>query len=182
MAERADVIEKLSRTELFGGLSEEELLEFCENAQTVEFAAGEELIREGREPGYMFVVTRGSVEVVKKVRRGERVLATLAATDRPTVVGERGLLLASDSAEGASATVRAASRVEAVRLSRKRFKEMVRAESPAAFKVSYRISKTLARRLVSLDEEVVAAIRELESRGEVDLEAFRDRLVTDWMR
>ena len=51
---------------------------------------------------------------------------------------------------------------------------------PAAFKLSYRIARTLARRLTRLDEEVVEAIRELESRGETDVEAFRDRLITDW--
>ena len=31
-----------------------------------------------------------------------------------------------------------------------------------------------------LDEEVVEAIRDLESAGEADLEAFRDKLITDW--
>ncbi len=51
---------------------------------------------------------------------------------------------------------------------------------PAAFKLSYRIARTLARRLTRLDEEVVEAIRELERRGETDVEAFRDRLITDW--
>lgn len=182
MAEQTNIVESLRGTELFAGLSDEELSEFCESAESVEFASGEELIREGREPGCMYVITTGSVEVVKKVPRGERKIATLAATSRATVVGERGLLLTSDNAEGSSATVRAQSRVEAVRLSRKRFKEMIRAGSPAAFKVSYAISKEIARRLVSLDEEVVSAIRELERKGETDLEAFRDRLVTDWMR
>ncbi|WP_240432606.1 Crp/Fnr family transcriptional regulator [Rubrobacter indicoceani] len=182
MAERTNIVESLRGTELFAGLSDDELSEFCENAEAVEFAPGERLIEEGREPGCMYVMTTGIVEVVKKVPRGERKLATLAAAGRPTVVGERGLLLASDADEGASASVRAQSRVEAVRLSRKRFKGMIRAESPAAFKVSHAISKTIAERLVRLDEEVVSAVRELESRGETDLEAFRDRLVTDWMR
>ena len=31
-----------------------------------------------------------------------------------------------------------------------------------------------------LDEEMVEAIREIENRGETDMEAFRDRLITDW--
>ena len=45
---------------------------------------------------------------------------------------------------------------------------------------SSRIARTLARRLTRLDEEVVEAIREIENRGETDMEAFRDRLITDW--
>lgn len=182
MSEAASIVESLRGAEFFAGLSDEELGEFCERAETVEFVSGENLIREGREPGCMFVITAGSVEVVKKVPRGERVLARLAATERPTVVGERGMLLTSDSEEGSSATVRAGGRVKAIRLARSRFKEMIRAGSPAAFKVSRVISETIAHRLVRLDEEVVSAIREVESKGETDLEAFRDRLVTDWMR
>ena len=91
-------------------------------------------------------------------------------------MGERGLLGES----GASATVRAVDGVEAIKIPRDTFRRMVEEGRPAAFKLSYRIARTLARRLTRLDEEVVEAIRELESRGETDVEAFRDRLITDW--
>jgi CRP-like cAMP-binding protein len=74
----------------------------------------------------------------------------------------------------------AVDRVEAVKIPRETFTRMVEEGRPAAFKLSYRIARTLARRLTRLDEEVVEAIRELESRGETDVEAFRDRLITDW--
>ncbi len=57
---------------------------------------------------------------------------------------------------------------------------MIREGRPAAYKLAYRISGILAGRLARLDEEVVETIRELESRGETDLQAFRDKLVTDW--
>jgi hypothetical protein len=57
---------------------------------------------------------------------------------------------------------------------------MISEGRPAAFRLSYRISRTLAHRLTRLDEEVIEAIRDLERRGETDLEAFRDRLITDW--
>lgn len=167
----------LGRTELFEGLTEEELAEFTARAERVSFEYGEEIIREDREPACMFVITSGGVEVVKKVPGGERLLARLQARERPTVVGERGLLDGS----GASATVRAGGRVEAVQVNREAFRAMIKAGSPAAFKVSYRIARTIALRLTRLDEEVVATIRETENRGETDLEAFRDRLVTDWM-
>ena len=91
-------------------------------------------------------------------------------------MGERGLLGES----GASATVMAIDEVEAIRIPRATFRRMVAEGRPAAFKLSYRIARTLARRLTRLDEEVVEAIRELENRGETDMEAFRDRLITDW--
>lgn len=166
----------LRRTELFESLTDEELAEFIEGAERVSFGAGEAMIREGREPECMFVVTSGSLEVRKKVPGGERVIARLEAAERPTVVGERGLLAKS----GASATVRARGRVEAIRIRREVFRRMISDERPAAFKVSYRVSRTIAERLTRLDEEVVEMIREVERKGDTDVEAFRDRLITDW--
>jgi CRP/FNR family transcriptional regulator, cyclic AMP receptor protein len=169
--------EKLGQVRLFEFLTEEEREEFMEGSEPVNFEPGEEIIEEGGETHDLFVLTSGRVEVRKRIRGGgDRLLAEIDATSEQTVVGERGLLGES----GASATVRAVSRVETIKISRDTFRRMVSEGRPAAFKLSYRIARTLARRLTHLDEEVVEAIRELESRGESDLEAFRDRLMTDW--
>jgi CRP/FNR family transcriptional regulator, cyclic AMP receptor protein len=168
--------EGLQGVRFFEFLTEEEREEFAEGSEPAVYGPGETIIEEGGDPGSLFVLTSGSVEVRKRVRGGDRLLASIDTTEGPTVVGERGLLGES----GASATVRAESRVEAMKIPRQTFRRMVAEGRPAAFKLSYRIARTLARRLTRLDEEVVEAIRELESRGETDLEAFRDKLITDW--
>ncbi len=169
--------ESLQGVRFFEFLTEEEREEFAEASELVSFGAGEDIIEEGGGPGGLFVLTSGRVEVRKRLPGGRsRLLAEIDATDGPTVVGERGLLDES----GASATVRAVGGVEAIKVPRDAFRRMVAEGRPAAFKLSYRIARTLARRLTRLDEEVVEAIRELESRGETDVEAFRDRLITDW--
>ena len=169
--------EKLGQVRFFEFLTEEEREEFAEGSQLATFEPGEEIISEGSGTHDLFVLTSGRVEVRKRIPGGgDRLLAEIDATGERTVVGERGLLGES----GASAAVRAASRVEAIKISRDTFRRMVSEGRPAAFKLSYRIARTLARRLTHLDEEVVEAIRELERRGETDLEAFRDRLITDW--
>ena len=161
----------------FEFLTEEERDEFLEASEPVSFGAGERIIEEGAEPGNLYVLTTGRVEVRKRLAGGrDRLLAEIVAGDEPTVVGERGLLGES----GASATVTAADEVRGLRIPRETFRRMVSEGRPAAFKLSYRIARTLARRLTRLDEEVVEAIRELERRGETDVEAFRDRLITDW--
>lgn len=167
----------LQGVRFFEFLTEEEREEFAEVAEPVTFGAGEDIIEEGEEQGSLFVLASGMVEVRKSLSGGgSRVLAEIDASRGRTVVGERGLLGES----GASATVRTASEVEAVKIPRDTFRRMVEEGRPAAFKLSYRIARTLARRLTRLDEEVVEAIRELESKGETDVEAFRDRLITDW--
>jgi CRP-like cAMP-binding protein len=169
--------ETLQGIRFFEFLTEEEREEFAEVSEPVSFGAGEEIIEEGTEPGSLFVLVSGIVEVRKRLAGGgSRLLAEIDATRERTVVGERGLLGES----GSSATVMAVGPVETVKIPRDTFRRMIAEGRPAAFKLSYRIARTLARRLTRLDDEVVEAIRELQSRGETDIEAFRDRLITDW--
>ena len=167
----------LQGVRFFEFLTEEEREEFAEAAEPVTFGAGQDIIEEGAGQESLFVLASGTVEVRKNLSGGRsRVLAQIDASRGRTVIGERGLLGESE----ASATVRAVDRIEAIKIPRDTFRRMVEEGRPAAFKLSYRIARTLARRLTRLDEEVVEAIRELESRGEADIEAFRDRLITDW--
>ncbi len=167
----------LQGVRFFEFLTEEEREEFAEASEPVVFEAGERIIEEGAEPASLYILTSGKVQVRKRLAgERDRLLAELEAAGEPTVVGERGLLGES----GASATVVAADEVRGIQIPRQTFRQMVDEGRPAAFKLSYRIARTLARRLTRLDEEVVEAIRELERRGETDVEAFRDRLITDW--
>jgi CRP/FNR family cyclic AMP-dependent transcriptional regulator len=169
--------ETLQGVRFFEFLTEEEREEFAEASEPISFGPGENIIEEGADQGSLFVLVSGAVEVRKELRGGgSRLLAEIDASRGRTVVGERGLLGES----GASATVRTVGEVEAIRIPRETFRRMVQEGRPAAFKLSYRIARTLARRLTRLDEEVVEAIRELENKGETDIEAFRDRLITDW--
>jgi CRP/FNR family cyclic AMP-dependent transcriptional regulator len=152
-------------------------VEFAEASELVAYTPGETLIEEGSEPSSLFVLTSGRVEVSKRIpRHGERILAEIDAANEKTVVGERGLL----DSRGASATVQAKGEVEAIKIPREKFRAMISAGNPAAYKLATRITRILARRLVRLNEEVVETIRELEDRGETDLDVFRDKLVTEW--
>lgn len=175
----SEIKDEMKTARIFDFLSEEESEEFARVSEPVVFAPGETIIEEGGEPSSLFVLTSGIAEVTKRVPGyGDRKLAEIDASDGRTVVGERGLLGSS----GASATVRAsaAGEVEAVKIPREAFREMIRAGNPAAFKLAARITRLLARRLTRLDEEVVGAIRELDRRGETDLDVFRDKLITEW--
>jgi CRP/FNR family transcriptional regulator, cyclic AMP receptor protein len=168
---------RLDGVGFFDFLTPEEREELSWEAEAVVFEPGESLIEEGGEPGGLFAITAGTVEVSKALPDGgERLLAIMDAGQRTTVVGERGLLGRS----GASATVRAGSAVEAVKVPRETFRRMISEGKPAAYKLSFHVSRLLAERLTRLDEEVVEAIREIERRGETDFEAFRDRLIDDW--
>ena len=174
-----DIKGEIKTARIFDFLTDEEGEEFARVSEPVVFAPGEAIIKEGGEPSSLFVLTSGSVEVTKRIPgAGPLKLAEIDASDGRTVVGERGLLGAS----GASATVRASSAgsVEAIKIPREAFRAMIRAGNPAAYKLATRITRLLARRLTRLDEEVVEAIRELDRRGETDLDVFRDKLLNEW--
>jgi CRP-like cAMP-binding protein len=161
----------------FEFLSDEERAEFAEAAELVVFRPGEVLIEEGTESSNLLVLLTGSVEVSKRVPDdGDRVLAILDATDERTVVGERGLFGDGE----ASATVKAREEVEAIKIPREKFRAMIQEGRPAAYKLSCRIARTLAERLRRLNEEVVETMRELDGRGETDLDVFRDKLISEW--
>ena len=167
---------------IFKHLDSDERAEFEELLEPVSFEAGQMLFEEGAPEERLYVLTSGTAEVYKTILPGRR--QHLATIEAPTMVGEMGLLTEPRAAASVEATTRVEAhgvgRVEAVKIPRETFTRMVEEGRPAAFKLSYRIARTLARRLTRLDEEVVEAIRELESRGETDIEAFRDRLITDW--
>jgi len=161
----------------FKFLSEEERAEFARVVEHTIFEPGEILIEEGGEPAGLLVLMSGQVEVNKRVPgRSDRLLAVLEPANGRAIVGERGLL--SDSE--ASATVRAKGTVEAVKVPRERFRAMIRGGHPVAYKLAYHIARILAERVARLDEEVVEIAREIERRGETDLDAFRDKLLTEW--
>ena len=167
----------LGQVKFFEFLTDEERREFADGSELVVFEPGEIFIEEGSRPSSLYVLTSGQVEVRKSIPgNGDRLLANIDAGEERTVVGERGLLGES----GASATVKAKGEVEAIKIPRAAFRRMISEGRPAAFKLSYRIARTLARRLTRLDEEIVETIRELERHGETDLDEFRDKLITDW--
>lgn len=169
--------DKQRNVDFFQFLSYEEQMEFAEVAELIVFAPGENLIEEGTEPSSLLILTSGEVEVYKSILgQDDRLLAVLDATNEQTVIGERGLLTESRT----SATVRAKGVVEAVKIPRDRFLAMIQDGRPAAYKLAYRIARTLAGRLRRLDEEVVESIRKLDYRRESDLDVFRDKLVAEW--
>ena len=168
--------DKLRNVEFFKFLSNEERAELVEAAEFAVFRPGEVLIKEGAVLSSFFVLISGRAEVHKRIPGGgDKLLAVLDAMNERTLVGELSLL--DDGV--ASATVRAQGEAEAVKIPRETFQSMIREDRPAAYKLAYHISHILARRLARMNEEVVEIVRELESQGETDLEAFR-KLLTEW--
>jgi CRP/FNR family cyclic AMP-dependent transcriptional regulator len=125
-------VKLISRVPLFAGCSARELAQVAAIAEQVDFPNDKVLIREG-DPGHdFFVLVEGAVDV----RKGKRRVATLSSGD---FVGEMALL--TDAPR--TATVRATSPLNALRVTRQGFLTLLEA-SP---QMQRKVLKALADRV-----------------------------------
>ena len=160
---------------IFSRLDAEEWDELEEILEPAEFSVGDTIFEENGPEDCLYVLASGIVEVHKKVLPGrQQVLATVSA---PTVVGEMGLL----TEPRAAATVTAKTRIEAHRIDRERFLEMLDDDSPAACKVIYEIGRTLSERMAKTDESIAQIIARIEKADSShDIDVFQDTLLNEW--
>jgi small-conductance mechanosensitive channel/CRP-like cAMP-binding protein len=148
----------LQGVSLFSDLSEGELTRLAESAKPAPFAHGEIITRQGDEGDWLYVLTRGEVDVlVRGERRVDRRVATLQA---PAFFGEMALTTGA----AREATVVARGLVECLRVEKEHFGVLVEARPEIAGVVS----------------EVLAARRvELEAVKGLDEEARSRRLASE---
>jgi divalent anion:Na+ symporter, DASS family len=155
IAERADL---LARVELFAGLSRLALAKLAAHLVPVALANGEELFRQGDPGDAFYLIARGEVGVyvTDGGDGGENRVATLRAG---APVGEMALLTSSPR----SATIRAESDGELLRLDRTRFLRLVRQEPDVllaiAATVTRRLQNTLAGVSAPAAEESVESVK-----------------------
>jgi len=144
------VADSLQSIPLFQSLDSAELERIsaiCE-AHTVD--AQSPLFREGDPGDALWVLLRGSVEVLKRDGSGHhQVLATLQA---PTVLGEASLLL-EDGPRSASAL--AVSDLSLLKVPGVAFRRLLGTEDLAALKLTVVLARVLALRLVQMNERLI---------------------------
>ena len=112
------VAKGLGRVDLFQRLSKEELRQLAESVRVVPFSSGELITRQGAEANWLYVLTKGEVEVRIAIGDRERRVNTLQA---PNFFGEMALMTNSPR----EATVMAVTEVECVRVDRRDFKVLL---------------------------------------------------------
>jgi small-conductance mechanosensitive channel/CRP-like cAMP-binding protein len=131
----------LARVELFQQMTEQERRKLAEQVRPAPFLKGEIMTRQGAEAHWLYILTRGSAEVLLTVESGERKrVAVLHAGD---FFGEMSLL----TGEPRAATVKALEDSECYRLDRQAFNDILQARP----EITQHFSEVLARRKVELD-------------------------------
>src|SRR5687768_16736256 len=130
----------LQRMALCRALSAAELDAIAAIAEKRDVAAGRELFLEGDPGDGLYLLLAGEINVVKRGKDGEHVLAKL---EPGAVLGEMSLV----TADARSATGRALTQASVLRLPAAQFRSLLEAGSSAALKIAAAIAEVLARRL-----------------------------------
>lgn len=103
---------------VFDDLSEEEWQVIARNAQSISFNPGEILLKEGEVDDAVYIVVSGQVEVVSEHSFGR--IKRIATIDEGSVYGEVSFF----DSQPRSASVRAVTEGQVMRLSRKSFEQI----------------------------------------------------------
>jgi len=135
------MIEKtLPKIDIFAGLAREQITELCGWLKPYQYAAGSEIFRENQLPNGLYILTNGTVGVMKSSAHGKFKLASIEA---PDFFGEMGLL------EGAerSAGVIAKTDVMVSLLPADLFIAKLQANNMTALRIALNVGRLVCRRL-----------------------------------
>ncbi len=150
----------LQQQPLFGGVDDQAMRAILPLLRELTFAAGELVVREGDDGDSLFVICRGSVEILKRgdPADGEagRRIATLGVGD---VFGEMELI----DMQSRSASVRALEPVAALALSNGDLFRIYESDLPTFALIVLNLAREVSRRLRRIDE---LAVRTMAGPGQ----------------
>lgn len=144
-------IRALKKIEFLNMLNDEELKHIANGLQPVIYATNENIMAQGDESDWLYILTKGSVEVHISVKDKDRHVADLFA---PDFFGEMGLMTGAPR----GATVVATSEVNCYRLYRDIFEDVIQGRPT----IAHEISNVLATRQIetqSIQQELDADMK-----------------------
>lgn len=165
----------LSRCALFQGLEQDERQQLFDLMTYEVHPKGGTILEEGRSIQVLWLLLRGRCAVTKHTKtNGDQQLAVLEPS---SVFGEISFV----SPAPHSASVRALTEVEVLRLSREKYDRLLEAGSKAAYKVAMNVAHVLAQRLRQMDDWACELVERPDGKAhKEEWHEFRSRLFTDW--
>lgn len=168
MQSTLDGAEELFRSsEIFVGLTPEEIREIVHIAEYITLDAGDFLFEQGGTSEAMYIIAEGRLEVRRHTNVGEEVV--LAELARGTVVGEMSII---GKGGERSATVEALSSADLYSVSREAFDLLRDQNRPAAYKIILRLAEVLGDRRRRAD----ARIRDVFEDPDEHLDDFEEQV------
>ncbi len=168
-------INQLKSCSLFNGLLEDELVRLFDHVEAETFSAGKAILEQGKTYQSIWVVLRGSCEVVRVAGNGAE--QQLAVLDSGGIFGEMSFLHEAPH----SATVRALDEVEAIYFTPRVFEELKRTDLAAALKITSNLVQLLSERLRRMDAWICELVDQSDDRRQhAEWKEFQSKLYTDW--
>ena len=139
-------VDLIRRVPVFSAMEPAKQKLLCFSSERLIFEAGDVIFREGEAPDAAYVVIDGTVEISVRTPGGQRVVNTLGQSD---VVGETAIF--GDVPRTATATAK--TRLEALRVCKDLFLNVVRDNAAAALQ----LNRILATRLAHTTAQLRAA-------------------------
>ncbi|HON23482.1 MAG TPA: cyclic nucleotide-binding domain-containing protein [Syntrophales bacterium] len=153
-------LELLKETEIFKNLSAEQIHEILKITRPVSFPAGAIVMREGDIGDTMYIIMKGTVEVVKSLIIGEledeqepgksKVFTRLDAENH-AVFGEIALL----EAQKRTATIKAVTNCTLCEIRKDDFLQLAETNYELGFRILLNLARIVSTRLRKSDEETV---------------------------
>ena len=140
------------------------------------YPAGDTILREGLSIQYLWIIVSGRCEVLKGTDgAAERSLAVL---EQGAVFGEMSFFNPAPH----SASVKATTEVEVMRLSRSRYDQLMERNPTAAYKVAANMASVLAERLRQMDDWTCRLLDDpnVNANKREEWHEFRAKLYTEW--
>jgi CRP/FNR family cyclic AMP-dependent transcriptional regulator len=139
-------VDLIRRVPVFSAIEPAKQKLLCFSSERLTFEAGDVIFHEGDAPDAAYVVIDGAVEITIQTPGGPRVVNTLGQSD---IVGEAAIF--GDMPRTATATAK--TRLEALRVCKDLFLDMVRGNADAAMQ----LNRILATRLANTTAQLSAA-------------------------
>ena len=130
-------VDLIRRVPVFSAIGPAKQKLLCFSSERLTFEAGEVIFREGDAPDAAYVVIDGAVEITIQTPHGPRLVNTLGQSD---VVGEAAIF--GDVPRTATATAK--TRLEALRVCKDLFLDMLRDNAEAAIQLNRILASRLA--------------------------------------
>jgi CRP-like cAMP-binding protein len=160
---------------IFQGFTVDEYEQVLALLEQEAYAKGDVIIDEGKSQQDLWIVVKGSCEVVKMNKsKVERQLATL---ETGAVFGEMSFFQKAPH----SATVRALTAVKVLRLTRERFEQLQTGSPSAANKIAVSVLAVMAQRIRRMDDWICNFVERPEAADHrEEWHDFRAKLYADW--
>jgi CRP/FNR family transcriptional regulator, cyclic AMP receptor protein len=158
---------------IFEGFTAEEYEGALALLEQQSYAKGDVILHEGKSEQALWILVKGSCEVVKR-NKTEHKLATL---DAGSAFGEMSFLQKAPH----SATVRASTAVKVLRMTRENYEQLHTRHPTAAYKITQIVVSLMAQRLRRMDEWICDLVERPEGANHrEEWHDFRAKLYSGW--